>query len=549
MSISESKPKELFFAIVAPSGSDKKIVIDILKERLDKSGYYFKKIKLSKSLDMIKEKGLSLNEYKSDYEGNNFERINSLMKAGTDCRDKIKRGDALAILAIAYVIKIRDEYKNTHVSYIFDSLKHPKELETLRLVYGDALSTISIYTPRETRIRNYARLFAGCTGDSNAEEHRSNAEILITRDAKGEKGQEKYGLQIRKTFPLADLFVETSSRSIVENSINRYIDTLLDSPYHTPTVDEYGMAMAVTSTVRSADLSRQVGAAIVSKFGEIITTGCNDVPKYGGGLYWPEQPDHRDFQRGYDSGTTIKNEALQDILTRYIDYLESEGHHNLEEIKKKLLNKDEQEKLAKAMSGTLVRNILEFGRSVHAEMAALTEAALRGVSVKNATLYTTTFPCHLCARHIISAGIDRVVYIEPFPKSLSSVLYADSIVVDPSHEISGRVLFEPFVGVSPWHYHRFFKAGKRKNDDSGDILTSKMFRYRFVNREWGYRSLELYSISKYIDSEEKNETEFVDGYKKILSEIIDQIKKKENTEDTIFTCLKELDRVKSPKST
>ncbi len=553
MSISEYKPKELFFAIVAPSGSDKKMVINILKEKLTKSGYLPKEIKLSESLNMVKEKGLLLKGYKSDYEGNNFKRIDGLMEAGTDCRDKMKRGDALALLAIANVIKIRDQYKDTHVVYIFDSLKHPKELETLRLVYGDALSTISIYTLRETRIRNYAKLFAGCTGDSNAEKYRSDAEILVTRDAKGEKGQEKYGLQISKTFPLADLFVETNSRSTVESSISRYIETLLDYPYHTPTIDEYGMAMAVTSTVRSADLSRQVGAAIVSKSGEVITTGCNDVPKYGGGLYWPGQPDRRDFQRGYDSGTTIKNEALQDILIRYIDYLDVKEYPDLKKIREKLLDTDEQKKLAKAMSGTLVRNILEFGRSVHAEMAALTEAALRGVSVKDATLYTTTFPCHLCARHIISAGIDRVVYIEPFPKSLSGDLYTDSIVVDPSHEINGRVLFEPFVGVSPWHYHNFFKANKRKNDDSGNILTSEMFRYKFIDREWGYRSLELYSISKYLDKtqydKEEDDMKFVDGYKKILSEIIDQIKKKENEGDTIFTCLKKLDRVKSPKDT
>jgi len=566
MSIQKSKPKELFFALVTPSGSDKEIVIDILAEKLKKSGYYIEKIKLSKSLDMLGK--LSLKGYESDYEDDHFKRIDGLMTAGTDCRKRMERGDALTLLAIANVITKRSkkytknkEDKNKYVAYLFDSLKHPKELETLRLIYGDALTVISIYTLREKRIRNYAKLFAGCTGESKAERYRNKAEELITRDAKeqGEEGQDKYGQQVRKTFPLADLFVETSSHSTVKESINRYIDTLLGYPYHTPNIDEYGMAMAVTSTVRSADLSRQVGVSIVSKSGELITTGCNDVPKYGGGLYWPGQPDHRDFQRGHDSGAKIKNEALQDILTRYIDYLESDQKVNvdLSQIKKMLLDNTEQKKLAKAMSGTLVRNILEFGRSVHAEMAALTEAALRGVSVKNATLYTTTFPCHLCARHIISAGIARVVYIEPFPKSLSGDLYSDSIVVDPSHEINDRVLFEPFVGISPWHYHNFFKSGKRKNDDSGDVLTPEMFRYRFFDREWGYRNLELYAISKYLDEKQysqDSDIEFVDEFKKILTNIladttksilkyIKEKKEKENTENTeniIFTCLRDL---------
>ncbi|MEJ7655371.1 MAG: deaminase [Chloroflexia bacterium] len=46
---------------------------------------------------------------------------------------------------------------------------------------------------------------------------------------------------------------------------------------------------------------------------------------------------------------------------------------------------------------------------MHAEMSALLDAGRRGVPVQGATLYTTTFPCHNCARHIVGAGIDRVV--------------------------------------------------------------------------------------------------------------------------------------------
>lgn len=540
MSTKKLKPTELFFALVAPGGSDKEMVRRILEGKLKDSEYAIKIIKLSKLLCDIKALKLKKNQ------DSEFERIKNLMDAGTKCRTEIERGDALALLAIAEVINCRESKKETNnsestkrkkIAYIFDSLKHPEELKTLKLVYGDALSVISVYTLREKRIHKYAELFAECTGESMAEEYRNKAEELIARDAReqGEEGQDQYGQKIRKTFPLADIFVETDNRQTVTKSIYRYIDTLLGYPYHTPTIDEFGMAMAVTSTVRSSDLSRQVGVSIVSKSGELITTGCNDVPKYGGGLYWPGSPDDRDFQRGYDSGTTIKNEALQDILTRYINYLENDNNKEIMgEFKKNLKDGEEQKKIAKAMSGTLIRNILEFGRSVHAEMAALTEAALRGVSVKDATLYTTTFPCHLCARHIIAAGIDRVVYIEPYPKSLSGDLYSDSIVVDPSHEINGRVVFEPFVGVSPWHYHDFFKSVDRKNDGTGDVLTSETFRYRFVDREWGYRSLELYAITKYFGNEKNNLV--VKDFKDILKNTIQKTK-----QDTIFNFLHDLE--------
>jgi cytidine deaminase len=52
-----------------------------------------------------------------------------------------------------------------------------------------------------------------------------------------------------------------------------------------------------------------------------------------------------------------------------------------------------------------IMNIIEFGRTVHAEMAALIDALRRGVNIKGSTLYVTTFPCHECARHIVAAGI------------------------------------------------------------------------------------------------------------------------------------------------
>src|SRR6266446_8909613 len=69
------------------------------------------------------------------------------------------------------------------------------------------------------------------------------------------------------------------------------------------------------------------------------------------------------------------------------------------------------------LKGTKFMNIGEFGRTVHAEMASLMDAARRGVSVDNLTIYVTTFPCHNCAKHLIAAGIRKVVYLEPYPKS------------------------------------------------------------------------------------------------------------------------------------
>src|ERR1035441_9924393 len=67
-------------------------------------------------------------------------------------------------------------------------------------------------------------------------------------------------------------------------------------------------------------------------------------------------------------------------------------------------------------------DMTEYGRAVHAEMDALLTCARSGISPRNGTLYTTTFPCHNCTRHLVAAGIRRVVYIEPYPKSKATKL-------------------------------------------------------------------------------------------------------------------------------
>jgi len=49
-------------------------------------------------------------------------------------------------------------------------------------------------------------------------------------------------------------------------------------------------------------------------------------------------------------------------------------------------------------------------RTIHAEMNAIIQAALHGVSTKGATCYVTHFPCINCTKALINAGIVRIVY-------------------------------------------------------------------------------------------------------------------------------------------
>lgn len=55
-------------------------------------------------------------------------------------------------------------------------------------------------------------------------------------------------------------------------------------------------------------------------------------------------------------------------------------------------------------------------------------------AAREATLYSTTYPCHGCAKHIVAAGISEVVYYEPYPKSRALALHDDSIQEDTRAE-------------------------------------------------------------------------------------------------------------------
>lgn len=61
----------------------------------------------------------------------------------------------------------------------------------------------------------------------------------------------------------------------------------------------------------------------------------------------------------------------------------------------------------------------ELCRGLHAEQNAIIQAAVHGVQIQGGTLYSTTFPCVLCAKMLINAGIKKIVYKGNYPDKLS----------------------------------------------------------------------------------------------------------------------------------
>ena len=295
------------------------------------------------------------------------------------------------------------------------------------------------------------------------------AKDLIDRDAEEQKVM--YGQNLRETFHMADVFVDGGERTNTNANIQRFVQAFFGRADIAPSKDEYGMYAAKSASLRSADLSRQVGAAIFSRNGELITQGCNEVPKAFGGTYWDlESPDFRDVKIGYDPNERLKRELLRDLFSRLSDegYLSDKATSlgTISEIVTAMTRRAQgniEDDESGPLVGALIMDLTEYGRVVHAEMCAICDAARIGRSLRDSVLYCTTFPCHNCTKHILACGVSKVVYMEPYPKSRAKDLHWNEIEID--NEVSGRVSFVPFLGISPMRYRDIFQKGRRKRSN------------------------------------------------------------------------------------
>lgn len=476
------KPKpdpEIVFGLVGPIGVELQPVVDAIEEEL-KGKYWTKTIRLS---ELIKD----FFEVDFSREPEHL-RIRKLMHLGTHLRQKSELGEAVGLLGIEEICRVREEElverkpedRDSKNAFIIRSLKTPDEIQLFRNVYGRGFYLVSVYSQRENRVGYLSdRLANSLHGDTA--KCRARAERLVEID---ELENREFGQDVQHAFPLADLFLNADDRENMREQIKRFIELVFGYRFATPTRDEHGMQHARSAALRSSDMNRQVGAAITNAEGDLMVVGCNDVPKAGGGFYWPDSTtDERDFKKGTDSMSEHRSQVIREFLARLdrAKLLNLHDSSSVSQVADDLLTGD----LRWVLKGATATGILEFGRSVHAEMAAITTAARLGIPLQGATMYVTTFPCHICARHIVASGIKNVFYIEPYPKSRAKKLHGDAIQVDPVSSSEKMVNFVPFKGIAPSRYFELFESGDARKDKDGKVpgwkITSGTPRFqRFI---------------------------------------------------------------------
>jgi deoxycytidylate deaminase len=345
---------ELVIGVVCAVGTDYIPIQLWIEKVLLEHGYTSRVVKISSLFRKVTTFPL--------IESPEVDRISSRMDAGDlVCRES-GRKDIWALAAAAEINAEREVEARSFVqkplprtAHILLSLKRPQEVATLRKIYGDGFFLIGVFATEKERLDNLI----------NRNAAKQDAIKLIKRDS---EEADEYGQQTRDTFHLSDVFVQVRGRAY-EAELQRFFDLVFSNPYITPTQREHAMFLAYASSLRSGQLGRQVGAAITSRSGDVLAVGCNDVPKPGGGLYWPGPEDRRDHVLKHDTNDRQRDVLVQQLLAKIplgdLSISESELRDSFRSI----------------------LDITEYGRAVHAEMDSLLTCARSGVSPVGSILY------------------------------------------------------------------------------------------------------------------------------------------------------------------
>ncbi len=363
---------------------------------------------------------------------------------------------------------IKDVENNDIKGIVVDSIRNDGEVKTLRQLPNFYL--FSIHADKSVR----------CERTVGEKKRFRTKEDFDKADRRDEAENISYGQQVKKCNYLADIILNNndnvSSRNLNESifdKLRKYIFAIEEKirgyKIH-PTTNEALMTIAYATSQSSVCLKRKVGAVIATieespnpqrdPLYSVISSGFNHVPigsipclnnvEYGEKCY----RDHLQEQQastikycpkcGREIKVKFKHVCDDRIENEFTEYF-----RNCPKCKKEIDIPYVCEGCnSKVFSEYLLSGgkLMDMCRSLHAE-----ENALMGIS-KNSdivngklTLFTTTYPCNLCANKIVSAGIKKVVYSDPYTmEDARSILEGASVSVEKFEGIKSIAFFKIF---------------------------------------------------------------------------------------------------------
>lgn len=349
-----------------------------------------------------------------------------------------------------------DEKRKHH--FVIESFRNPYEVEYFRYRYYE-FYLMSIYADKEIRQKNRGQF----------SEDRDNRD-----SGSSKKVYEIYKQDVTKCVYLSDISIN-NNYSIEEfyTKLLKYYALILQPGCITPSSHELFMNEAYALSLKSSCISRQVGAVILGKNGYVVGAGWNDAGEGQVGCGYRQIQDIKNIS----NEMLVTNPPTEKVFRRVLQK-DKEQHEPFcfkDEYSKFMLTKkiskfmkerkseftDITEEKQQIIENWLIEDItvkrLEYCRALHAEENALLQSSkIGGVGVSGGIIFTTSFPCELCAKKIYQSGIVEIVYTEPYPESISqNVILKDGIK---------KIKLTQFEGVKSHSYFRLYKSNVDKKE-------------------------------------------------------------------------------------
>lgn len=378
-------PEKIVIGMTGPFGSGCSY---IAKEILEKCGYEY--ISLS---DILRSAICSNDDTRSE-----------LQNKGNQLRSE-NGADFLANKAINIINSSQNN------KFVIDSIRNTHEVEAFKKSFPE-FYLFAIWANKDTRWGRVSKKY-------NQNLH------LFNQDDDRDKGEKvEHGQQITLCYQMADIIVLNEKNIVsqknddfkrLDSVVKKYLHLIEKEEPYEPTEMETLMSMAYANSMRSSCSQRKVGALIIDEYGNVFSSGYNEVPI-------SELPCKNQYGMCY---------------RKYIR----------EEINSKICEVIKDSTMSDIVSDIIKNNskMLDYCRALHAEENAIINMARLSVSTdfSKTTLYTTTYPCNLCANKIAQVGIKKIIYFEPYPqKEAKEILKAHNVEQHPFEGVTFNSYFK-----------------------------------------------------------------------------------------------------------
>lgn len=326
--------------------------------------------------------------------------------------NKLRKDNGENYLARQIYEKIKSEPNQK--KWVIDSIRNTHEIEYLRKLPGK-FYLLSIWADKATRWERVKDFY------------KKDESVFENDDKRDSDEKIENGQQVSLCYQMSDIVVLNRKKLFNNNQdyknfkiiLQKYIDLFEGGSNFEPTENETLMTMAYANSLRSSCSQRKVGALVIDDCGNVLSSGYNEVP-------------------------ISERSCKQEYGLCYRKYLRDKFNSEVDNCLSSDKDKTSVKKLFKDNF-----KILDYCRALHAEENAIVNIAKIGTSfpMERATLYTTTYPCNLCANKIAQVGIKHIVYFEPYPMEEAKAILS-------SHKIEQT----PFEGITYNGYFKFMEV-------------------------------------------------------------------------------------------